>query len=167
MAKRHDDLLLWTIRKVFLDPLAEFEFVSDEEKLYQCFGYPTREIYKRKILNRFCLEGAWWGADLERVRSSRAIKFNNNGRNFYCYVREDGDIIDIEIRVNAMIDKGVKRKRRVKSYEWFTCTLTRAEYEKLDSNFGPRETCCCKPFHKDDDDDLAYGLGIEGSAEDP
>ncbi len=159
MAKRDkDDLLLYTIRKVFLDPLAEFEHVSDEEKLYQCFGYPHREIYKRRILKRFSLEGAWWGSDLERVRASRAIKFNDNGRQFYCYVREDGGVIDIEVRINVHVKK---RKRWVGSYEWVTCTLNKEEYKALDSVLGPREACCCKPSHKDSDDDFIQGFGIK------
>lgn len=143
-----DDLLLWTIRKVFLEPLVEFEFLTEEEKLYQCFGYPNREIYKRKILKRFRLEGEWWGVG-GKTYASRAIKLNNNSRNFYCYVREDGDIIDIEIRVNAVIEVGRKNKRKIKSYDWFVCTVEKEAYKKLDSVLGPREACCCKSFHED------------------
>lgn len=157
MKKRQQDILLhYTIREVFLKHLDDVEYLSDEEKLYLCFGYPDREVHKRKILKRFSLEGEWWGPDftLDKIRSSRAIKYNNNARNFYCYVREDESHVDIEIRVNAMREVGKKKKRKVKSYEWFTCTLTHEEYKKLDEFLGPTEICCCKPFHKDDDSDF-------------
>jgi hypothetical protein len=150
-----DDLLLWTIRKVFLDPLADFD-ISDDEKLHRCFGYPEREIYKRKILQGFRLEGAWWGVDLDKVHASRAIESG-----LHAYVREDGCSIDIEVNVRVWHKVGRKKKRLKQVREWFTCSIEETSYKKLDSFLGPREACCCKPFHKDDDD-AVFGLGFEG-----
>lgn len=151
-----DDLLLWTIRKVFLDPLADFD-ISDDEKLHRCFGYPEREIYRRRILKEFRLEGAWWGVDLERVHASHAISFKNSSKHVYC--REDGDLIDIEVNIYFREKVGRTRKRWKTARDWKTCTLTGEEYKKLDSFLGPRETCCCNQFHKDDDDDFIFGCG--------
>lgn len=147
--RKQDALLIYTMNEVFLKPYEEMSHLTQEAKLYMAFGYPYREIFKRKILVKFKLVGEWWGSIPETVKTSHPAYFNKN-HTLYCYVREDRvNYVDIEIKINVgrTSDKG---KFNCKT-EWHTCRVSKKDYQGLDKVLGPRESVCVKPLHKGDE----------------
>jgi hypothetical protein len=127
--------------------------VDAETKLHLVFDPAGHPIYKRRVLRAIKIRGLWWlnesqwikwlwhghqdGAvvrgELEHdcVLTERSIKADT-----FAFIREMGDRVDIEA-ISRVFVKG-----RGGTCEWLTVTVTKAEYNSLDSAFGPIDDGC-------------------------
>ncbi len=133
-----------------------------ETKLWYAMNPREFPIYRRKILKAMPTYGLWWmdegqwvkflwqghsaqvvksGQDLDKVLATRT--FEPGG---WCYIRECGpDQYDIEAmsRTTGWCPK--KKKSLGTMREWLTVSLTKLQYNKLDSYLGPVHDGCKHP----------------------
>lgn len=147
LRRLHDSLLIDTIRAFILLPFQEVE-ISHDAKLCLAFGYPQRVIAKRLVLKPIKLQGHWWDDDGEsKVVVNRTLRSK-----LFCFVREDERESTVDIEARCDVFKWDPKKRRGKaSAEWFTFTISKEEYKKLDEVLGPIEDVCITKFHKEDE----------------
>lgn len=89
------------------------------------------------------------GQDPDRVLATRSFQPG------WCYVRECPNHIDLEaMSINTCWNQETGKRTGV-VWEWMTCSITMAEYKKLDSILGPRDDGC---KHKEG----AYDFTIKG-----
>lgn len=166
-SRRGDDLRIYEILQLLLRPFGVEDGEMDTvQKLEIAFGYPAVQIYRRRVYAKFKITGLWWVEDefkwawqghggavtksgecLDRILTTHSVSANT-----YCYIREGGDHIDLEVRSGIAKWDAVKKRRHSSRRVWLTCSVTPDEYKKLDTYLGPKEDGC---LHEDE-----YGLEI-------
>ena len=136
MGKRRKDLsdkqTIAAVRQILLEPyqgLQCFDFLNEDSLLYLAFGHPYREIFRRRIVKEFSIEGEWWGLGGTTARASRLINCDNS----YCYAREDDTLHAVDIDFYCWTGH---------TKTWRTCTIPLDQYKSLDGVLGPREAVC-------------------------
>lgn len=109
---------------------------APEFKLWTIFGMPHRNIYKRRVLERIKVHGAFWMESVEGEISQRKLDWRTLQPRSFVYIREDLRALDeITIEMNVETNKG---------NIWKTADISRAELNRISAVLGPKtEVCEC------------------------
>lgn len=146
----------------------DLEHLNIDSKVFLSFQHEKYPIYRRMLKGPISVEGYWWLPEIQKLRYAwqgygEAKLQSKNGvnriwltrkyRKGWLYVRETPDgWYDIEgYTATKHVEKGVNKT----IFEWVTCTITKSEYERLDSMLGSRQECCSTNKHaiKDEEND--------------
>lgn len=108
---------------------------SNDELIHYTFGYPHREIYKRKIVARHKVSGFFWARlDDKDDGCIKTLQARTLRPGTTAYVRKDErdpDFVDIE----AQFDTNA-------GTEWMTVSVDIEEYVKIGQALGAYDSCC-------------------------
>ncbi len=136
------------------------EHLSIDDKVYLSFQHDRYPINRRMMKNSIKVEGYWWLPEIQKLQyawqgygESKLQSKNGVNRIWltrryqkgWLYVRETPDgWFDIEGYTST---KQMVKGKSESVWEWVTCTISKNEYERLDTSLGPKQECCTTNKH--------------------